>query len=153
MLISSFASYSYLWVWGSVSGKNLQFFNSVQKQETLSLYMFWFIMWNTRYLLSYHWLAVWYCITTLNYTCKRLIFCLICWGCSHQQHDMEMTNPLSIFVTNYGGQERSVVECLPKDSKVCSSSFYHGILLWRWALHLHLAPAAHISIMLLRPAK
>ena len=29
----------------------------------------------------------------------------------------------------------------------------HDILLWRWALHLHLAPAAHISIMLLRPVK
>ena len=24
---------------------------------------------------------------------------------------------------------------------------------WRWALHLHLAPAARVSIMLLRPAK
>ena len=47
----------------------------------------------------------------------------------------------------------SVVECLPKDYEVRSSSLYHGILLRRWALHIHLAPAAHISIMLLRPFK
>ena len=47
----------------------------------------------------------------------------------------------------------SVVECLPKDWKVCGSSLYQGILLWRWALHLHLAPAVHINIMLLRPVK
>ena len=47
----------------------------------------------------------------------------------------------------------AVVECLPKDWKVCGSSLYHGILLWRWALHLHLTHAAYISIMLLRPVK
>ena len=44
----------------------------------------------------------------------------------------------------------SVVERLPNGCKFCGSSLYHGILLWRWALHLHLAPTAHISIVLLR---
>ena len=52
-----------------------------------------------------------------------------------------------------GWQGSSVVECLPKDWEVCGSSLCHGILLWRWALHIHLAPAANISIMLLRPIK
>ena len=44
-------------------------------------------------------------------------------------------------------QNSSVVECLPKDYEVCGSSLCHGILLWRWALHLQLAPDVHISIM------
>ena len=43
----------------------------------------------------------------------------------------------------------AVVTCLPKDKEVCSSSLCYGILLRRWALHLHLAPVA--IIMLLKP--
>ena len=50
-------------------------------------------------------------------------------------------------------QGRSVVECLSMDSEVCGLNLWRGILLWKWALHLNLAPAAHISIILLRPTK
>ena len=50
-------------------------------------------------------------------------------------------------------QDSSVVECLSQDQKICGSSLYHSILLWWRALHLHLATAVHISIMLLRPVK
>ena len=56
------------------------------------------------------------------------------------------------FLNKNRWQDRSVVEYLHKDWKV-SASFCHGILLWRWALHIHLAPAAYISIMLLRLVK
>ena len=45
-----------------------------------------------------------------------------------------------------GWQDSSMVERFSKDWKVCGSSLCHGILLWRWALHLHLASAARISI-------
>ena len=47
-------------------------------------------------------------------------------------------------------QGSSPVECLPKGWKVCGSNLCHSTLIWNWALHLHLAPAAHINIMLLR---
>ena len=40
-------------------------------------------------------------------------------------------------------QDSSLVECLPKDLEVCGSSLCHGILLWRWALHLHLGSGMH----------
>ena len=59
----------------------------------------------------------------------------------------------TIELYNHRWQDSSVVECLPKDWEVCGSNLCHGILLWRWALHLHLAPAAYISIMLLRTVK
>ena len=50
--------------------------------------------------------------------------------------------------------DSSVVECLPKDQySLRFNCLCHGILLWKWALHIHLAPAAYISIMLLRPVK
>ena len=46
-----------------------------------------------------------------------------------------------------------LVKCLSTDWNVCDSNLCHSTLLWRWALHVHLAPAAHITIMLLRPVK
>ena len=46
-----------------------------------------------------------------------------------------------------------VVETLSNDRTICSLTLCNGILLWRRALHLHLAPATHTSIMLLRSAK
>ena len=79
--------------------------------------------------------------------------------CSHCAHIQVVLQGRLAYInyTNYrsfaGWQDSSVVECLPKNWKVRGSNLCHGMLLWRWALHLHLAPAAHISIMLLRPVE
>ena len=67
------------------------------------------------------------------------------------QHSLRpsTTHALINAIIELQGQNSSVVECLPKDQKVCGSSLCL-CLLWRGALYLHLAPAARISIMLLR---
>ena len=67
----------------------------------------------------------------------------------HHYHVKSYNNQSAWNMQELGWQGSSVVECLFKDEGVCGSSLYHFILLWRWALHLHLPPAVHISILLL----
>ena len=87
---------------------------------------------------------------------SRHIVCHVTWYTykTHVLRRAYITVPISYEQSKPSGwQDSSVVECLLNDSEVCGSSLYHGILLWRWALHLHLASPAHISIMMLRPIK
>ena len=59
---------------------------------------------------------------------------------------------LQYFPTSGGQIAQWYSACSRTKNSVVQAS-PHGILLWRWALHLHLAPASYISIIPLRPTK